>query len=1050
MSPLDVLGRRGEPGPPGDETPEALQDMPDAMPSGLVTVVHDCVPGRVRWRVAGLRRDPALKTMLETALAELPDVHTASASVETGNLLILFDPVLCAAQIRERIAALMREDIAFSSDGTAAAPDWHACPAEEVVATLQTSGTHGLAEADAGKRLAEYGINVLPEPSPRSTMAIFLAQFQTLPVGLLAVVGGVSLLTGAVVEAAAILAVVVANSLLGTAVESRSEHTIRSLGTLTGQEPVPVMRDAAWKAVLPEMLVPGDMIELQPGMVVPADARVIRARDLRVSEGMLTGESLPVAKQVAPVGHGTVLGDRTSMVFRGTAVTGGSGAAVVTATGPRTEMGRIQRLVNGEATPKTLMQRQLDTLGRQVVWASLAACAAVMGLGALRGIAMTQLLWSGVSLAVAAVPEGLPAVATTTLALGIEAMRKRGVVVRRLDAVEALASVSVVCFDKTGTLTLNQMRVVELASGGQRVRTGPDGILLDADGQALDLEAGRNESLAWLLRIGALCSDADLAHGSDGRVAPTGSATESALIRLALGAGLDVARLREEYPCLAVRRRSEGYRFMATAHRRGSAAAGAAVVAVKGSPAEVLELCARDLHDGLRQPLTAQRRAAILRANDAMAADALRVLGFAFGEVPDAALDAGDGAAVPVTGLTWVGLAGLADPVRPGMDTLMRTLHGAGLRTVMMTGDQVATAHAVARQLSLAEGNTVRVVDAAAIEDLTGQELAAAARGAHVFARVSPAQKLRLIRAMQEAGERVAMTGDGINDSPALKAADVGLAMGGTASSAAARDVADMVLQTDNLATLPIAVERGRATYVNVRKSIHYLLATNLSEILVVLGATAVGLGQPLTGMQLLWINLVSDVLPGIGLAFEPPEPGLMQREAFAADGEIIGRSNLGQLGIEGGLLAAGSLAAFGWGALRHGAASPQARTMAFGSLVTGQLLHTLTVRSDRHGLFTGAPGALAPNRPLRGLLLASAGLQALGLLVPGIRAALGVAPLGLLDLVTTAAAGVLPYIANEALKAGRSAPMTPLPIGTNNGAYGASHPAIPDIAMES
>ena len=1013
MSSLDALTQRRD--APHDDSAGASPREAGGMDP--VIAIHACVPGRVRWHVRGLRGDPALKAVLEGGLTELPGIHAASASTDTGNLLTLFDPAVPDERIRDRIAALARGD-AVSPPSVAGLPDWHARPADAVAAALGTSETEGLTTMAAGERLAEHGANALPPPPSRSGLGVFLGQFQTLPIGLLVVAGAFSVVTGGLVEAAAILAVVGFNGALGTVIESRSERTIRSLGT--GEtEPAHVVRDGVPAEIAPEVVVPGDLIELLPGTVVPADARVLSARDLRVGEAMLTGESLPVAKRAEPVGRATPLADRASMVFRGTAVTGGSGTAVVVATGARTEMGRVQRLVGDAGRPQTPMQRQLDQLGRQLVWASLAACAAVMGVGALRGIALFQVMRSGISLAVAAIPEGLPMVATTTLALGIEDMRKRGVLVRRLDAVESLASVGVVCFDKTGTLTLNQMRVTEVASGGRRFRTGPDGALLDADGQPLRLGTMRlgadsdlDNPLIWLLRVGVLCSDAGMEE-RDGRLAPTGSATEGALVHLAVDAGLDVAALREEYPRLAVRHRTEGYRFMATVHRL-PADGDDALVAVKGSPDEVLDLCAWELRDGTRRPLTAQRRAAILRANGAMAADALRVLGFAFGETSEPAIPDGDDA-LPVAGLTWIGLAGMADPVRPGMAALMRTLHGAGLRTVMMTGDQVLTARAVAKQLGLAADGAVEVFDAVDIGRLSTGELAAAARRAHVLARVSPAQKLLIVRALQAAGERVAMTGDGINDSPALKAADVGVAMGGAASSEAAREVADVVLQTDDLATLAVAVERGRTTYVNVRKSIRYMLATNLSEIVVVLGATLAGFSEPLTAMQLLWINLVGDILPGLGLAFEPPEPGVMRRPPNAADGEIIERRELGRLGVQGGTIAAGSLAALGWGALRHGA-GPEARTMAFGSLVTAQLLHALTARSDERG-----PGTLPPNRPLTGLLLASVGLQAVGLLVPGVRAVLGVVPLGPLDLAVTAAAGVLPYAANEALKAARA-----------------------------
>jgi Ca2+-transporting ATPase len=334
----------------------------------------------------------------------------------------------------------------------------------------------------------------------------------------------------------------------------------------------------------------------------------------------------------------------------------------------------------------------------------------------------------------------------------------------------------------------------------------------------------------------------------------------------------------------------------------------------------------------------------------------------------------------------------------------------------MMTGDQVATARAVARQLGLAEDGVAEVFDVAEFEHLSHQELIAAVRRAHVFARVSPAQKLLIVRALQDAGERVAMTGDGINDSPALKAADVGVAMGGNTSSEAAREVADVVLQTDDLAALAIAVERGRTTYVNVRKSIRYLLATNLSEILVVLGATLAGFSEPVTEMQLLWINLVGDVLPGLGLACEPPEPGLLHQPPHDATKHVLERNELTRLGLQGSVIAAGSLAAMGWGASRHGVGA-EARTMAFGSLMTAQLLHALTARSDRQGLLSAGDDPLPPNLPLRGTLLASAAIQGVGLLIPALRGILGVVPLGPLDVAVTIAAGAAPFVVNEALK---------------------------------
>lgn len=987
--------------------PEAPEDGP-----GLpVRTVHDRVPGRVRLHVAGLRHAPEVQALLERGVAALPGVLAVTTSLDTGNLLVLFDPALPPGRITQRVVAVLRGEAVPPEAGAAeAGPLWHARPAAEACAALGASPEHGLTTEAARARLAEAGANTLPPPPERSALATFVGQFQSLPVALLAAAAAVSVATGGLFEAAAIGGVVAFNGMLGFVIERRSERTIRSLGCAS-HAPVRVVRDSEAVDIPPEAVVPGDVLMLLPGDLVPADARLLSARELTVGEAMLTGESQPVRKRAGALPRAAArevpLGDRANMVYRGTAVTGGSGTAVVVATGGRTEMGHIQALVGQEGAPQTPMQRQLDALGAQLVWASLAACGAVVGVGALRGLAVAQLLRSGISLAVAAIPEGLPTVATTTLALGIEDMRRRQVLVRRLDAVETLASVNVACFDKTGTLTENRMRVARVALSGGPLVADEHGVLRDGGGHPARMD--RAPDLERLLRVAVLCSEAEIETGQDGRPAPSGSATESALVQMALDAGLDAEELRRSRPRLATRHRSEGYRFMATAHALPD---GPVRVAVKGSPTDVLALCGTELRGGQAVPLSDARRAALLRENEAMADAALRVLGLA---TRDAAPDEVAEDAIPVHDLTWLGLAGMADPVRPGIAALVGTLRAAGIHAVMMTGDQVSTARAVARQLGLAGDGEIEVVDIGDFAALPPERLAAAARRAHVFARVSPAQKLQVVRALQHAGAVVAMCGDGINDSPALKAADVGIAMGGDAASEAAREAADVVLQTDDLAALAVAVERGRTTYTNVRKSIRYLLATNLSEILVVLGATAAGFGAPLTALQLLWINLVSDVLPGLGLAFEPPEPDAMAQGPRPTNGSILGRGDRLPLLAEGGAIAAGALAAGAFGVLRHGA-SAQARTMVFGSLVTSQLLHALTCRSATHGAFTGGE-ALRPNRALTGTLLASFAAQGAALLFPSVRGLLGVAPLGVADLLATAAGGVLPYLVNEARK---------------------------------
>jgi Ca2+-transporting ATPase len=982
--------------------------------------IHTAVAGRARLHVAGLRGGHMLKRQLERGLGGEPGMLHVSASIITGNLLIRFDDALPVPRVVERIGAVLRGEVGDASGDAPQAETraWHCRPIPVVAAELGTSALGGLSEADARFRLASHGGNTIPVVPARSGLAMFVEQFQNLPVALLAVAAGVSILTGGgVLEAAAILTVVGLNGVIGYATESRSERTIRSLAQI-GQPIAHVIRAGEPKEIPLTHVVPGDLLVLQRGMVVPADGRVVAARDLTISEAVLTGESFPVGKAPEALEEpGRVpLGDRVNMVFRGTVVTGGSGLAITVATGAHTEVGHIHRMVGATETPETPMQRQLGELGRQLVWVSVTVCGAVFGVGLLRGFGVVQMFRSAVSLAVAAIPEGLPAVATTTLALGIEDMRRRDVLIRHLEAVETLAAVQVICFDKTGTLTLNEMSVARIGCGDHEFHAA-EGRLLDDAGSRIE-SAADDPRLARLLEVAVLCSETLLETDPHGRLTLNGTATESALVRLALELGMDVEDLRARRPRLAIWLRTETYRFMVTTHGlagRDEATRGRVLVAVKGSPAELLDRCAWELErDGTPRALTPERRSAIEQSNAAMAEDALRVLGFAFKEIDENGESDADGQRL-ATDLIWVGLAGLADPVRPGMRDLMATFHRAGIHTVMVTGDQAATGRTVARQLGLSANGEVEIVDAADLERLPPDELAAAARRAHVFARVSPAQKLQIVRALQRAGAVVAMTGDGVNDSPALKAADIGVALG-RGGTEAAREVADLVLHTDDVAALAVAVERGRATYTNIRKAIHYLLSTNLSEIEVVLGAIALGAGEMLSPMQLLWINLVSDVFPGLGLACEPPEPGAMERGPRPAGEAIVRSEHLPRLAGEGTIITAGSLGACLWGVIRYGPGAAEASTMTFASLVVAQLLHALTCRSTTRQGFFESGEALPPNPALTSALALSFGAQLAGLVIPGLRRLLGIVPIGPIDIAVTLAGGVLPYFANEAL----------------------------------
>jgi P-type Ca2+ transporter type 2C len=974
---------------------------PIEIPISIVPL-HTAVAGRARLEVGGMRGSPALASLLERGLTGFGGVHSVSANALTGNVVIHYDCATSLDQIIERMAGLLRGEITPATDDPGE-HHWHAMDSEAIASELGTSCTDGLASARAKERLAQLGNNTIAALHQRSDLSILLGQFQSLPVALLACVAVVSLATGTLLEAGAIVAVVGLNAAIGFTTETRAERTIRSLGTPAATS-VRVVREGLKFDAPAEALVPGDVVMLQRGTVVPADGRLISARALTVSEAALTGESLPVTKSADSIRSQSVpLGDRVNMVYRGTIVTGGSGRFIVVAAGANTEVGRIQRLVGATTAPETPIQRHLGELGEQLVWATLAASGAVFGVGWLRGFGVLQLMRSSLSVAVAAVPEGLPMVATTTLALGVEEMRREGILVRRLEALESLAAVNVICFDKTGTLTRGSMSLETILIGDGVYCRQPQGFT-DEDGVAA--QPHRDHRLRMLLSVGSLCSETEVDQ-SNGEARLSGSATENALVQSALDHDMHVSALRQRYPRRSVQYRSEHYRFMATTHEDGNRL----FMAVKGSPCEVLARCAFEASpDGSRQILSAARRAQIEARNADMAEQALRVLGFAYRELPARRSDLAQGE-TEVGGLIWTGLAGLADPVRPGLPALMQKLHRAGIQTMMLTGDQSATARAVAEQIGLSADGEVEIVDAADLDALSPADIASKVRGAHAFARISPAQKLRIVRALQDAGCVVAMVGDGINDSPALRAANVGMAMGRD-GDAAARQVSDVFFATDDLGSLPLAIERGRATYTNIRSAIHYLLSSNTSEILLMLAGTAAGFGEMLSPIQLLWINLISDVLPAIGLALERPDPNAMERDPNKANESMLGREQFARLGREAGTLTGSAFATGLLGAARYGLNSPQARTMAFGSLVLAQLLHALHYRSSKASAFE--PGGLSSNSRLVQIIGGSVAAQVAAMLVPGVRNALNVAPLGLFDACAVIAGGVLPFIIGE------------------------------------
>ena len=966
-----------------------------------IHVVHAAVPGRLR-----IRLDPARACQpgLSRALGSVTGISTVTVSSLTGSVLIHHDPSIPANRILEVVRRLTNHperlpdpDViapAPAKSKPAADGDFapHAMRWQDVVLRLETDAGKGLAVDEAQRRLEVHGRNRIGRTEARSQWAILAEQFTTLPIMLLGGSAVVSATTGGVADAAVTLAVAGTNALVGFATEGQAERTLRDFAAPSTHE-AEVRRAGAVTPVSGDMIVPGDVLLLSPGQFIAADARVTDSRHLTVDEAPLTGESLPVMKSTEPLAEaGVPLADRLNMVFMGTTVSGGSGEAVVVATGDKTEIGRIQSLAGGAERPTTPVERELEVLGRRLVYLAGGVCAAMFGIGILRGYPRLVMLKNAIALAVAAVPEGLPTVATTTLALGLNEMKRKRALIRRLDAVESLGALQVVCFDKTGTLTQNSMMVEGVYVGLKRV-SRPNG-----DGQVV---VSRIEMLA-LLKTAVLCNEARAEPGANGTGTFTGSATEAALLSLAAELGVDVDALRARHPVLQTSYRDSMRRRMTTLHR--NLEADSFLVAVKGSPDEVLSLCV-SYHDGSAVvPLSEEMRQQILDLNAQMGTDGLRVLGFAMREFESE--PNGD----TETELVWLGLAGLADPIRDEAPDLMRRFHEAGIRTVMITGDQAATAVAVARDLKLVDGREPKVVTSAEIETASPEELATLVRDADVFARVSPAHKLKIVKALQRSGLVVGMTGDGINDGPALRAADIGIAMGANGSEIA-KDMANVVLSDDHLSTLVDAIAQGRTIHANIRKALRFLLATNLSEILVTFGEALHGPNELETPLELLWINLVTDVLPALGLAMLPPDAGIMQQPPRPSNAALLSGRDFREIGVDGAIIGASTLAAHLYALGRYGP-GPQTRAVTFSSIVLSQLAYAFTCRRDDGG-HARAP-ALFGSSSLNLSVMAALGLHALPVFVPGVQRLLGISGLRTADLPVVALSALMPFAIRE------------------------------------
>lgn len=883
--------------------------------------------------------------------------------------------------------------------------DWHLMAVDQVLEHFNTSGDQGLAQQTAVEQLARYGPNQLPETRPRSALSMLMEQVTTVPVALLSGAAVLSIVTSGWIDALVIMGVVVINAVIGFFTEQQSETIIHSLRR-TEHRSAMVVREGQMIEIPLAEVVPGDILILQAGSYVAADARLIQTSDLSLDESALTGESQPVVKQTAPLNPGTVpLADRVNLVFQGTFVASGSGRAVVVATGKATEIGHIQLLVGETAAVETPLQRQLDEVGGQLVLLCSSICALIFAIAALRGYGLLEMLKMSISLAVAAVPEGLPTVATTTLALGIQSMRQRNILIRGLNAVEALGAMQVICLDKTGTITQNKMVVEEVAIAANHLTWSHTQFWTEA---GAPLRADHSPELQQLLRLLVLCRESSVVRMEGGDYQFSGSSTEKALMELAIASGVNVHDLQNGHPLLDLRLRAHDRNLMSTIH---AVPGGGSLVAVKGNPAEVLEQCESWQRQGAIVPLSLGDRQQILQANYRMATKALRVLGVAYTEWPQ---EAGvPDPAVANEHLIWVGLVGLADPIRDGVPELAEAFHQAGVRMVMLTGDQRPTAQAIGQKLNLSRDRPLKILDAHELASQSIERLSALCATVDIFARISPADKLHIVQALQATGQVVAMTGDGVNDTPALKASTIGVAMG-SGGADIVHEVADVVIQDDKLGTLIEAVSQGRTIYSNIRKAVHFLLATNLSEIMVVAIATAAGLGEPMNALQLLWLNLVTDIFPGLGLALEPPEPEVLNQPPRDPETPIIQSKDFQRIAFEGGMLSLSALLAYGYGMATYGLGR-QASTIVFMSLTIGQVLHTFSCRSEHHRWFDRKP--LPRNRFVEVAIMGSLALQLLPLLIPSLGQLLKVVPLAGGDYGVIAIAAVLPLLVNEFTK---------------------------------
>ncbi len=862
---------------------------------------------------------------------------------------------------------------------------------ETVLEKLNSDAQQGLSESEVTRRLQDYGPNVLRRHEERSLLSILWDQFKSIIIALLVAAALFAFWLGEIIDGSAIVVVILLNTLIGFVTELRAVRSMEALFKL-GEVKTRVLRGGNVQEIDAQKLVPGDIVLVEGGDIITADMRIVDSSKLQADESALTGESLPVTKKNKAVAADTVLAERSSMLYKGTAVTRGAGEAVVVATGLQTELGHISSLVEEAEDEQTPLQERLDTLGYRLIGVTLVIAVFVIGSGIVAGKKMYLMIETGIALAVAAIPEGLPIVATIALAKGVRIMGKKNALINRLSSVETLGSTGVICTDKTGTLTENKMTVTQIyLPDREPVKPEKD---LDSGDEQHDSKLDADIRLA--LETGTLCNNATLNTKEDDG---TGDPMEIALLQVARKGGVDIAELSHRYP----EEREEAFdpevKMMATWNQQEKGFK----VSVKGAPGAVLEACSTVMMDGNTMALDEEQRQHWQKVNEDLAAQGLRIIGLAVKEVEEV-----DGN--PYQDLSWVGLVALADPPRTDIKPVIEQCYQAGIRVVMVTGDQVATAKYIAESIGLQNADLVihgneLVTDT----DKSNSELLKAA----VFARISPQQKLDLIGLFQGQGQIVAMTGDGVNDAPALKKADIGIAMGQRGTQVA-REAADMVLTDDAFSSIVTAIEQGRVIFGNIRRFIYYLMSCNVSEVMVVGLASLLGTPLPILPLQILFLNLVTDVFPALALGVGEGEEGIMQHPPRDPDNPILGKKQWLGIAFYGFIITLSVLGALFIALHYLELPAREAVTISFVTLAMAQLWHVFNMIGPNANLFDNT---ITRNPYIWGALVLCLGLLGVALYVPAIASVLEVSAPHLYGWITVLGMSLIPFVVGRLRK---------------------------------